>query len=263
MKIFHVITRSSLGGAQSVVVNLANCQVNDHEVYVISSADGDAWKALDERVNVIKISQLKREISPSDFIVLLKLIYYRFKYKPDVVHLHSSKIGILGRIAFSPFKTIYTVHGFDSIRIANRKFLFLEKILKHWGRYIVGVSKYDLNNLHSENIKKNVCAIYNGVKDYSIVKTADHQLAELIAEKRKDFKFIIMTIARDDAPKLPELFEEVAKNNPDYYFVWIGNSQQRKESNNLHWAGMIPEAYFLLKQIGYKTCEHRGLLFLF
>ena len=147
MKILHIITRSSLGGAQSVVVNLANHQVKENEVYVISSSGGEAWKALDKNVRVITIPELKREICPADVIVLLKLFFYRFKYRPHVVHLHSSKIGVLGRIAFSPFKTIYTVHGFDSIRLANRKFLFLEKILQFWCKFIVGVSKYDFDNL--------------------------------------------------------------------------------------------------------------------
>ena len=32
MRIFHVITLSSVGGAQSVVVNLANAQVESNDV---------------------------------------------------------------------------------------------------------------------------------------------------------------------------------------------------------------------------------------
>lgn len=37
MRIFHVITLSSVGGAQSVVVNLANAQVMEgNEVWVVS-----------------------------------------------------------------------------------------------------------------------------------------------------------------------------------------------------------------------------------
>lgn len=247
MKILHIITRSSLGGAQSVVVNLANSQIDDNEVFVLSSAEGTAWQALDKRVKVIAIPELKREISMLDIIVLFKLIFYRFKYSPDVVHLHSSKIGILGRIAFSPFKTIYTIHGFDSIRLANRKFLFLEKILQYWCRYIVGVSKYDFDNLTTEKITKNVSFIYNGVKDYSNVTSPQKQLVDFIIEKRKIFKKIVMCIARDDAQKHPTLFVEIAQKNSDCFFVWIGNSSEHQNTNNLYWAGTVPEAYLLLK----------------
>lgn len=248
MKIFHVITRSSLGGAQSVVVNLANDQVKNNEVFVLSSSDGEAWSALDKRVKTISIAELKREISVQDIIVLFKLIYYRFKYSPDVVHLHSSKIGILGRIAFSPFKTVYTVHGFDSIRLANRKFLFLEKNLKSWCRFIVGVSTYDFENLRRENIKKNVNMIYNGVKDHSDDLMPSHPLIELLDNKRKTFKYIVMCIARDAAPKLPDIFKETAEKNSDVYFVWIGNAVARPDTLNLHWAGTISEAYLFLKK---------------
>ena len=54
MRIFHVITLSSVGGAQSVVVNLANAQVMEgNEVWVVSSAGGEAWKALRPEVKVL------------------------------------------------------------------------------------------------------------------------------------------------------------------------------------------------------------------
>ena len=246
MKIFHVITRSSLGGAQSVVVNLANNQVKNNEVFVLSSAGGEAWKALDKNVRVITIPELKREICPADVIVLLKLFFYRFKYRPHVVHLHSSKIGVLGRIAFSPFKTVYTVHGFDSVRLANRKFLLLEKILKYWCKFVVGVSKYDFLNLQKENIRWNVSTVYNGVKDYSNSPAPKHDLTTVIIAKKNVFKRIILCVARDDAPKLPDLFTKIAQNNPEYFFIWIGNSNNRNNTDNLLWAGTIPEAYLFM-----------------
>lgn len=86
MRIFHVITLSSVGGAQSVVVNLANAQVAEgNEVWVISSVSGEAWKALKPEVKTIGIGQLKRSIGWRDVLVLLKLFYFRWKYHPDVV----------------------------------------------------------------------------------------------------------------------------------------------------------------------------------
>ncbi len=248
MKIFHVITKSSLGGAQSVVVNLANRQIENNEVFVLSSSDGEAWAALDKRVKTIAIPELKREISLQDVIVLFKLVYYRFKYKPDVVHLHSSKIGFLGRIAFSPFKTIYTVHGFDSIRLANRKFLYLEKILQYWCRYIIGVSRYDLKKLHEEKIRHGVSYIYNGVYDYSHAPQKSHEILAVIRNIKKTYSRVIMCIARDDAPKAPELFAKLALHNPQYFFFWVGNKNTHSNGENIYWAGPIPEAYLLLKE---------------
>ena len=85
MKIFHIITLSTLGGAQSVVVNLANNQVVNNEIYILSGGDGEAWISLDPRVKIIKIPELKRNINWLDLIVFFKLLFFRLKHKPDIV----------------------------------------------------------------------------------------------------------------------------------------------------------------------------------
>lgn len=146
MKILQVITLSELGGAQSVVVNLANSLAQEHEVTVVAgTGDGKMWLSLNPFVKHECIPSLQRALSPLNEVktiwALRKL--YR-KYKPDIIHLHSSKVGVLGRIAFPKSKIIYTVHGFDSIRIAYRKYLPLEKVLQYQCSAIVGVSNYDV-----------------------------------------------------------------------------------------------------------------------
>ena len=48
MRILQLITRSDLGGAQSVVVNLANKLCEEHEVIVVAGeGDGKMWELLD------------------------------------------------------------------------------------------------------------------------------------------------------------------------------------------------------------------------
>lgn len=248
IKILHVITLSSVGGAQSVVVNLANAQCEHNNVYVLSSSSCDAWKALDPRVHVIVIKELQKAISLKDIIVICKLFYWRFKLKPDVVQLHSSKMGMFGRLAFPKKRTIYTVHGFDSMRVANRKLLFVEKILKHRCRFIVGVSKYDEIGLHEERIIKNVTIIYNGVRDSSkdILSEQNKALLRQITELRSNYKGMIISIARDDAQKKIDLFLDVAKEMPEYAFVWVGNSHDHPKTDNVLLMGQISMGYQLL-----------------
>lgn len=248
MLIFHVITLSSVGGAQSVVVNLANAQVRENEVCVVSSASGDAWQALDPRVRVIRISQLRREISWRDLIVLLKLFYYRFRLRPDVVHLHSSKMGALGRVAFPAGRIVYTVHGFDSIRIANRKFLRIEKALKNRCAHIVGVSRYDEGNLKAEGIVRGVGCIYNGIDDKSAEEKSDVNVGvrEKMVRIKHRYDKIVVCIARDDRQKKIDLFIEVAALMPQYAFVWIGNRREHAAGDNVCLMGQIPMAYQLL-----------------
>ena len=78
--------------------------------------------------------------------------------------------------------TVLTVTGTDPVRLCigierlqviilkdqvfqNRKFLFLERLLKNRAASIVGVCRYDYNALLEEGIKNNVTYIYNGVPD--------------------------------------------------------------------------------------------------
>lgn len=247
MKILHVITLSTLGGAQSVVINLSNEQIKHHEVFIISSEEGTAWNLLDGRINVIKIKEIKRKIGLLDIIVLLKLFYYRFKINPDVIHLHSSKMGVLGRIAFPSSRIIYTVHGFDSIRLAHRCFLFPERILQFFCKFIVGVSQYDKKMLNMEGIKHNVRMIYNGLFDpISVQYDLDDSFILKIKEIKQKYKKTIFCIARDTPPKKDELFFSIAEQNPDYAFIWIGNSNPHTNTNNLFWAGLKEKAFMYL-----------------
>lgn len=254
MKILHVITLADLGGAQSVLLALCNrAAANGHDVCVASEASGPMWEQLNKNIRQYRISSLRRDISAqNDFKTLLALKKISKEAAPDIVHLHSSKIGFLGRLAFPKNKIIYTVHGFDSIRIANRKFLFLEKLLKNRARYIVGVSRYDLENLAAEGITENVQVIYNGVTDGAADFPApSDKYAWQILEKLSQEKTVIMTIARLSPPKDFELFCKIAAvfaSDTAYHFVWIGNRKDQEiQRPNLSMLGELSCASQYLK----------------
>ncbi|MDR1682708.1 MAG: glycosyltransferase [Candidatus Symbiothrix sp.] len=268
MKLMQVITQSELGGAQSVALQLANYFVaqEGNTVYMVSGGPGDAWKELDPRVQVIYIKESRKKIGLQDIIVFLKLWLIRLKYKPDVVHLHSSKAGALGRLAFPCKRIIYTVHGFDSIRLAFRAFLPIEKLLKKCAKYIVGVSRYDVENLEKEGVKGSVC-VYNGISDKSLGdnNTDDIQteISRLQALKNEG-KFIVATIARLGKQKKFDLFCEIAERypNPNIAFVWIGNQTQPENTPpNVYCLGEVKAAHRLLSCIDLfiLTSNYEGL----
>jgi glycosyltransferase involved in cell wall biosynthesis len=165
MKIFQIVTLSELGGAQSIVANLSNALAKKHEVIVIAGeGDGKMFQLLDKHIQTFKVNSLRRKISPlNDLLTVLTFCRLYLKYRPDIIHLHSSKAGILGRLIFPKRKTIYTVHGFDSIRLAYRKYLPIERFLQNRCKAIVAVSRYDAENLKAENINHNVKCVYNGI----------------------------------------------------------------------------------------------------
>lgn len=218
MRILQVITLSELGGAQSVVLALANNLCKDHEIIVVAGdGDGKMFELLDKSITKITLPSLKRTISPLNEIKTIykfKKIYH--KYKPDIIHLHSSKAGLLGRLAFPKNKLVYTVHGFDSIRLAFRKFLPLEKILQFRCASIIAVSKYDEINLLAEGIQHNVKCIYNGIDSPKIYSNDPFK-------EMSSFRYKILCIARISPQKNLSLFIEVAKLLPNYAFIWIGN----------------------------------------
>lgn len=239
MRILQVITLCELGGAQSVVVNLANSLCKKHEVIVAAGeGDGKMFNLLDRSIKTERIPSLIRKLSPIDelkAIIGLRKVYNR--YKPDIIHLHSSKAGILGRLAFPGNKIVYTVHGFDSIRLAFRKFLPIERALQKRCSAIVGVSKYDENNLIAEGITHNVYTVYNGI-------FRPQALNENPFAKFKEFPKKVLCIARFSKQKNLSLFLEIAKLLPDYAFIWIGNqgSPDFDFPKNVFFLGNIPSA---------------------
>lgn len=238
MKILQVITLSELGGAQTVVANLSNALCHQHEVIVAAGGrNGGMWNLLDCKVKREPIDDLKRELSLfHDFVTLFSLLKLYFKYKPDIIHLHSSKIGVLGRIAFPKRKIVYTVHGFDSIRVAYRKYLPIERILQNNCKAIVAVSEYDKMNLLKEGVKSNVHLIHNGIN-----RTLGSPVPESLSFS--SFKKKVLCIARAAKPKRMDIFIETARLLPQYAFIWIGNVEDIDPPlSNIFFMGNIPNA---------------------
>lgn len=238
MRILQIITLSELGGGQSVVANIANSFSEEHEVVVVAGeGDGKMRELLDERVAWVHLPRLKRSLSLFDDLCTIYDFWKLYiKYKPDIIHLHSSKAGMLGRVAFPARKVVYTVHGFDSIRLAHRQFLFLEKLMQRRCKSIVAVSKYDERNLIAEKIERNIATVYNGTPTFEV----GDNLSFGIPEK---YKKVVLCVARTAYPKNHPLFIEIAKYLPQYAFVWIGNKEAiPNEYDNVFFLGNIPNA---------------------
>lgn len=240
MKILQIITLSGLGGAQSVVVNLSNSLVQrGHEVAVIAGeGDGKLFDLLDSEIKKVRLDSLVRRLSPlNEITTLFALRKYYHQFLPDIIHLHSSKAALLGRIALPKSKIVYTVHGFDSIRLAYRKFLPLEKLLQHRCAAIVGVSRYDETGLKEEGIINHVSTVYNGIFQPALL--SDNPFRHIVGYKGK-----VLCIARLSPQKNHKLFVEIARLLPQYAFIWIGNQNvpNFEYPENMFFMGNIPNA---------------------
>lgn len=238
MKILQIITLCELGGAQSVVINLANSLSEEHEVIVAAGqGDGKMFTMLDAKVKHERIPHLRRPLSPiNDLLAVLDMKRLYRKYRPDVIHLHSSKAAMIGRMAFPKTKIVYTVHGFDSIRIAHRSFLFIERFMQRACRAIIGVSKYDYANLQKEGITRNISVVYNGIAKPVVPESLSFNIPS-------SYKKTVLCIARLASPKRSDLFMAAAELLPEYAFVWMGNLKEVESyPQNVFFMGNIPNA---------------------
>jgi glycosyltransferase involved in cell wall biosynthesis len=127
MKIVHIITRLILGGAQENT--LITCKLlaqREHDVTLITGPaigpEGELFnQTKNEKYNVIVVPKLIRAICPLyDPISYFQIKRHLERLKPDIVHTHSAKAGILGRFAAYSLKgkrrenvpaIVHTIHG--------------------------------------------------------------------------------------------------------------------------------------------------------
>ena len=121
--ILYLITQSELGGAQRYVLDLANNLQGEFNITVAfgkQDTNGElAEKLKIAGINNYNIPHLKRAISPiDDFLALVEIIKLIKKIKPNIIHLNSSKISILGSIASLIIK--FQVSSFKFICYSRR-----------------------------------------------------------------------------------------------------------------------------------------------
>lgn len=243
MKILHIITNTELGGAQNVCISLANQATKAGNTVAVASMDGGyLWEHLAPTVIPLKIKSMIKQLHPiADIKCFFELKRTIKNFQPDIIHLHSSKAGALGRLAGKAYKNsiVYTVHGFDSIRLKHRFFLPLEYFLQNYCGAIVPVSKYDEKNLIKEKITKNVVTIQNG--------TVRPDKKQVCPYKKGSYKKIIMTIARISKPKKFDSFLQIAADPQmqKYLFVWVGGSK-KKTIETIKQETAIPQNVILL-----------------
>lgn len=121
IKIVHVVTRMNTGGVAVLISELvAGLDPEQHEVHLITGRcapdEEDYIKARGLALDEISIPFMRRSLSPySDFRSFLSLLRHLRQLKPDIVHTHTSKAGLLGRIAAKlavpNAKIVHTFHG--------------------------------------------------------------------------------------------------------------------------------------------------------
>ena len=180
---------------------------------------------------------MSREISVlKDIKSLIRIIIEIRKIKPEVIHVHSSKAGVLGRIArifYSKAKLFYTPHGYSFIRedisVSKKKvYYLLEKVVTSiFGGTIIACGDYEF--IKAKELGK-AALIRNGV---------DIDFVSKYSNPFNNQKFTIGTSGKIYIPKNPKLFNQLALKLPNYQFVWIGDGELKDilTAKNIHITG--------------------------
>lgn len=240
MKILYCITSSSWGGAQLHVLELCKDQIRrgNDVVFVV----GNKGPLLDKVKNIRGVKlylmpSLHREINPFFDIYALFQLRKIIKYeKPDIVHLHSSKAGILGRLATYKLgtKVIFTVHGWsftEGINSKSKKMLFriIEKVVAPLTTCFICVSEYDRKiGLKYGVLKKdyNIKVIHNGAPE------AGKKVTKKDISKRP-VKFIMTArfSPQKDQETLIRAFSHITKK--DFQLLFVGAGPTLSENKQL------------------------------
>lgn len=249
IKIIHIITRLDKGGSSRVLLDIARSFNRDNfSIKIISGLTMDAQEDLDKfsretGVEIIFENSLRRDINIFlDIAALFKIKRILKKEKPDIVHLHTSKAGFIGRIA-AKFAGVpvcfYMPHGHIFYGYTNfvltKIYIMLERFGAGFCNAIITLSDVEARDFLARNIaeKDKFFTIHNGIdlKGYQAID------ANKLKELRNEVKLgvsapVITVISRLEPVKGLEIFlqalGEVVKTIPQFMALVVGSGRLRE-----------------------------------
>lgn len=195
-KILHIQVIPKLSGVQKISWEiLSKLPDSEYEKYILFSENiekGDKEYCINyfesENIHVLFSKHLKREISfKEDFLAFIEIFQLCKKMKFDIVHTHSTKPGIIGRMAatFSRVpKVIHTVHGLPFYKGLNPiKWLFYrmcEFFASFFCTNIILVNKFYMK--YFKHFKRKTSTIYNSIdfSKYKIIENNSNNNADYV-----------------------------------------------------------------------------------
>lgn len=247
MRIVHVITRLIVGGAQeNTLLTCEGLAARGHEVILVSGPTHGPEGSLVTRASsgpytFVELPSLVRQICPlSDYRALRALQRQFENWSPDVVHTHSSKAGILGRMAASAAKAprvVHTIHGMSFNRtqpaLLQKAYAAAERFCARKTNAIISVA--------DAMTKQSLAAGVGRPGQYETIRSGiiitDYDPAkESPAEARGAWgaasdQFVVGTVARlfynKGYEQLIEVMHLAVRDEPRLLFVWVGDGAAR------------------------------------
>jgi glycosyltransferase involved in cell wall biosynthesis len=250
IKILHIITRLDMGGSAQNTLHSCKELSGKYEIVLVHGlslesgmtdlekmvVEEEIAEAKNQGVKVILLPSLVRSIRPiKDLKALFALIWLISKEKPDIVHTHSSKGGLLGRLAaklcgVTPI--IHTPHGHVFYGhfgpIASKMFLWIERIFSKFTDRLVALTHGEKDDY----IEMSVCSpeklltIHSGVDIRQFLHTngnlAEKKRSLGLGPKETVIGFVGWLLPIKGPEYLLEAMDYIWPKQPDTTLVMIG-----------------------------------------
>ena len=259
IKVLRIITRMNIGGPAVQVSGLM--QGMDKEVFNQELVTG---RCLDNEVDylesklpnlkVTRIETLSRRVSMfSDISTLLFLIKKIREFKPDIIHTHLAKAGVIGRVAslLSGHKTIriHTYHGhlltgyFTGYKLAL--LIFVEKSLAKVTHHLVAVGEKVKEDLIEVGIgsRAKFSVVNPGVQNQPL---PDKQkvLTKLDLDQEIIYCAFIGRLTKIKRPdRMLEVASELKNRNTNIHFIVAGGGELLAECKNIALKQKLPVTF--------------------
>jgi glycosyltransferase involved in cell wall biosynthesis len=252
LRVLHVITRLIVGGAQenTLLTAIGQHRTPGLEVTLLAGIDDGPEGNLHDRakaagVNLVLMKELVRPVAPlTDAVALAKLIAFMRKGRYHVVHTHSSKAGILGRIAAKAAGVPIVVHTLHSLVFGdhatpaqNRLYLALKRLCAPLTHSFISVCDATARGALEKGIgtPERHITIFSGFDIEPFLNIRD-TLSVAEAKRRIGFApddLVVGKVARLFLQKGHDHFmkaaEIIAKREPRAKFLLVGDGILREE----------------------------------
>lgn len=269
IKVLHIITVFSIGGAtENTLFSVEGLDALGYDASILTgpniSSEGDLFqRAAKNHIKVEVLECLRREISPlNDIKALFSIIRTLKKGNYDIVHTHSSKAGIIGRIAAKVAKVpiiVHTIHGLPFHEYQSRLMHFLYVKAEQFGALLSDKLITVSNIIISKSLKEKVgtadkfVTVRSGFEMEEFIKPASDSTKLKKELNLSDNNIIIGKIARFSILKghkyILQIIPEVAKSVPEAIFLFVGSGELLEEfklkvkalgiEKNVRFAGLI------------------------
>jgi glycosyltransferase involved in cell wall biosynthesis len=224
-KVLHVIARMNVGGTARYVSELV-ANIPDSKLATGFVQGSEVEDSSVSKFPVLRINHLGRKVSPiNDYKAWRELRRVVRECKPEIIHTHTFKAGLIGRLVRGPHRHIHTFHGHlfedNSFSKLEKKIITLvEKCLAPRADVLISVGL---------NVGKELreAGIGVGQKWVSVAPGVEALTLSDKSEARKSIGvnetgILVGWMARMTSVKNPKLLLEVASRLPDVNFVMAG-----------------------------------------